>query len=235
MQRGVVKQPSAARVLMGEGMRQMRGRRPCIGEKGIVVIDGRHPLLLASASPRRRELLERAGVPVVVATLAIDEAVLEKEAPERYLERVVDDKLEAGWAQIGGSPVVLVADTIVVCADRILGKPRDEEEARCTIAELAGRDHRVMTRFAWRAIAGQRDAQTVETRVWFRALDEAQIARYVAAGEGRDKAGAYAIQGIGAMLVARIDGSYTNVVGLPLAEVIGSLQRAHLLGPCPIR
>src|SRR5262245_51639141 len=113
---------------MGEGMRQMRGRRPCIGEKGVVVIDGRHPLLLASASPRRRELLTRAGVPVRVQTLAIDEAVLEEEAPERYLERIVGDKLDEGWGEIDGSPAVLVADTIVVCGDRILGKPSDDED-----------------------------------------------------------------------------------------------------------
>jgi len=211
----------------------MRGRRPCIGEKGVVVIDGRHPLLLASASPRRRELLERAGIPVRVVVPTIDEDVRANEPPERYLERVVDDKLEAGWAGIAGSPVVLVADTIVVCADRILGKPRDDADAHAMIAELSGRDHRVMTRYAWRAITGQSDAETIETRVWFRALDELLIARYVASGEGRDKAGAYAIQGIGGQLVARIDGSYSNVVGLPVDEVISSLQRAQLLA-CPI-
>jgi septum formation protein len=213
-------------------MRQTLDARERAGSKTAVGIDRDHPLLLASASPRRRELLLRVGVPCLVARVHVDETPRAGEAPERYLERIVDEKL--AMAPAGDHPAALVADTEVVHAGRILGKPADERDARAMIAALAGGAHQVMTRFAWRAASAETHAETVSTRVWFRSLDAAQIERYAATGEGLDKAGAYAIQGIGAMLVTRIEGSYTNVVGLPVAEVVASLQGAGLLGPCPI-
>ena len=192
-------------------------------------IDAEHPLVLASASPRRRELLERVGVPLVVRPTDVDEALHSGEDAYAYLERVVADKsaaarrtLPEGW--------LLVADTSVIVDGEVLGKPGDDDEARAMVGRLQGREHEVATRFA--LSGGGEHAETVRTRVWFRRLNEGQIDRYVATGEGRDKAGAYGIQGVGAMLVSRIDGSYTNVVGLPLAEVIVALEALGWTGPC---
>jgi septum formation protein len=200
-----------------------------------VAIDRKFPLLLASASPRRRELLASAGVPLEVCAVDVDEAVKPGESADAYLQRIVSDKLAAacGKPQAANCAAVLVADTSVVDGTTIMGKPADDDDARRMLSALAGREHRVMTRFAIEG-DGLEHAQTVTTKVWFRQLSAADIDRYVATGECRDKAGAYAIQGIGAMLVSRIDGSYTNVVGLPLAEVVVTLQRADLLGPVPL-
>ena len=192
-----------------------------------MTIDDEHPLVLASASPRRRELLSRVGVPLVVRPVAVDEAVLTGEGPVDYLERVVAAKAEA--ARRFGTGATLVADTSVILDGEILGKPADDEEARSMIAQLAGREHEVATRFE---LSEGQHAETVRTRVWFRPLSSAQIDRYVATGEGRDKAGAYGIQGVGAMLVTRVEGSYTNVVGLPLAEVVEALEARGWTGPC---
>jgi septum formation protein len=184
------------------------------------------PVLLASASPRRRELLERAGVVIVVRAVEVDESARVGEAADDYLLRIVAAKLAAARAlgEAAGAAAILVADTAVVLDGRILGKPTDDEDARGMVRALAGRRHRVATRYAL-ARGADEASETVSTEVEFRTLDDGQVARYVATGEGRDKAGAYAIQGIGAMLVRRIDGSYTNVVGLPLCEVIEALER----------
>ncbi len=197
------------------------------------MIDAGHPLLLASGSPRRRELLARVGVPLEVRPVAVDEAVRPGEAAEAYLSRVVDDKRRAALAVLSATRcrALLVADTAVVCAGEILGKPAGDDDAARMLRRLAGRDHEVSTRFALAGAATH--AATVTTRVWFRPLDDAHIARYVASGEGRDKAGGYAIQGIGAMLVRRVEGSYSNVVGLPLCEVIEALQALGWIGALP--
>ena len=134
---------------------------------------------------------------------------------------------------------MLVADTIVLIDDRILGKPLDLREAERMLSELSARSHEVRTRFAIgranveRGGADLLHEETVSTRVWFRSLDASEIARYAATGEGLDKAGAYAIQGIGSFAVTRIDGSYSNVVGLPVCEVVVALKRLGLLGPFP--
>jgi len=202
------------------------------------MIDDTHPLLLGSGSPRRREILTTLGLPLRIVSLDVDERVLSGEAPGPYLERVVMDKLAAAAKASAGVDVgaVLVADTSVILDDRALGKPADVAEAREMIRSLAGRDHEVWTRFA---IASGADpsravhAETVSTRVTFRPLDEADIAGYAATGEGLDKAGAYAIQGIGAFLVAGIVGSYSNVVGLPACEVVAALRRLGLLERFP--
>ena len=188
------------------------------------------PLLLGSASPRRREILGVLGVPHIVAPQEVDETRLQGEPADAYLIRIValkrdraltmfDEKKHAG---------VLVADTSVIVDGDVLGKPGDDvAEGRAMIARLAGREHEVHTRFC--LATGQRDiSETVVTAVVFRALTEARIARYVDSGEGRDKAGGYAIQGLASGFVSEIRGSYTNVVGLPASNVLAALEQLGL-------
>lgn len=203
------------------------------------MIDRAHPLLLGSASPRRREILETLGLPVVVAPAHVDETMLAGESADAYLDRVTLAKLEATGAAAGAVifGAVLVADTSVVVDGEVLGKPADDGDARRMIERLAGRSHEVWTRFAIaRPEAPQRaaHAETVRTRVTFRALDAAMIDAYVATGEGRDKAGAYAIQGVGSFVVKAIAGSYSNVVGLPACEVVEALLGCSLLRGFPL-
>jgi septum formation protein len=200
------------------------------------MIDETHPLLLGSGSPRRREILATLGLPIRVVSLDVDERLRTGEGPATYLERVVSDKLAAATPHAVSVGAVLVADTSVILDETALGKPADEAEARRMLTALAGREHEVWTRFA---IASGVDptrpvhAETVRTRVFFRALDAAEIQAYAATGEGFDKAGAYAIQGIGSFAVERIEGSYSNVVGLPACEVVLALRRSGLLGRFP--
>lgn len=199
-------------------------------------------LLLASGSPRRRMLLTELGIPLVVRAVDIDESVRDGEAATAYIERIVASKLEAAQRldEARAARAVLVADTVVIASpdgeQKILGKPADDAEARAMIRTLSGSVHEVATRFAL-AVGGDLDdgegsprvvARTVRTRVEFRELDDAAIARYVATGEGRDKAGSYALQGIGAMLVRRLVGSHTNVIGLPVCEVVEALEQFAL-------
>ncbi len=187
-------------------------------------------LILASASPRRRELLASLGLPFRAVACAVDEAERAGEQPEAYLERIVGMKLEA--ARLGMDPAcaaVLVADTTVVCEGAILGKPRDVAEARAMVASIAGRAHEVKTRFCVELAGGAKSvATTVTTKVIVRSLPPEWIDAYAATGEGLDKAGAYAIQGRFAFAVERIEGSYTNVVGLPLSEVVSALDALGL-------
>jgi septum formation protein len=204
------------------------------------MIDTQNPLLLGSGSPRRRELLELLGLPLRVVPVAIDESVRAGEHPDAYLERITIAKLAAVTAspQVVGCGAVLVADTIVLHAGAVLGKPRDESEAARMLRMLSGEVHDVWTRFA---LAGPDDparpahAETVRTHVYFRRLEEHEIVGYAASGEGLDKAGAYAIQGLGGFMVWRIEGSYHNVVGLPVCEVIVALRALGLLGAFPFR
>lgn len=200
------------------------------------------PLLLASGSPRRREILANLGLPARVMPVDVDESALPAEAAEDYLVRIVGAKLAAASAAfVGGSlhgidvaasaRAVLVADTSVIDDGAILGKPSSPDDAARTIARLAGRTHEVWTRFAIGAAeapARPLHAETVKTRVTFRPLTAERVRAYVASGEGTDKAGAYAIQGRGAGLVARIEGSYSNVVGLPACEVVVALEQLGL-------
>jgi septum formation protein len=189
------------------------------------------PLILGSASPRRREILTNLRVPFELCVASADEGVLPGETAEAYLPRVVLAKLSAVRAAVppelaARAFAILVADTSVVVGARILGKPESPEEASAMVRELSGRTHQVHTRFALASPTGDADpwhAQTVITDVTFRALGEVEIEAYAASGEGADKAGGYAVQGLGAGLVARIDGSYSAVVGLPAAEVIAAL------------
>jgi septum formation protein len=203
------------------------------------VIDGAHPLLLGSASQRRRDILASLGLPLRLTRAEADETGRPGETPDAYIERITAAKLSAVAASGAavGAGAILVADTVVVCDGRALGKPADQADARAMLRALEGKDHHVWTRFA---IASPADpflaleARTVRTRVTFRPLSEAEIADYAATGEGMDKAGAYAIQGIGAFAVAGIEGSYSNVVGLPACEVIAALRGTGLLGRFPL-
>ena len=180
-------------------------------------------LLLASASPRRRELLEQIGVPTRRVHCEVDEQVMSGELPAAYVERVARDKVMAGVAAAPAGAVVLAADTVVVLDEQILGKPRDREHAKQMLLRLSGREHQVMTAVAV-ARGEQLELRLVTTQVRFRGLSAAEIDAYWASGEPEDKAGAYGIQGLGAVFVAHISGSYSAVVGLPLQETAAILE-----------
>jgi septum formation protein len=202
------------------------------------VIHHSTPLVLGSGSPRRREILQTLSIPIRVIPGQADEDVHEAEAPATYLCRVVLEKLRDVADRLDGGPFggLLVADTVVLLDDHILGKPTDEADASRMLRGLSGRAHEVHTRFA---IARPEHPtqpvheETVRTVVTFRALSDDEIARYAASGEGLDKAGAYAAQGLGSFAVERIEGSYPNVVGLPACEVVVALRRAGLLQAYP--
>jgi septum formation protein len=184
--------------------------------------------ILASASPRRRELLERVGLSPRVMAVDIDETPFPGEEAVSYARRMAEEKARA--CPVEGA-LVLAADTVVHLEGRIFGKPLDEADARRMLSELSGREHRVTTGFALRR--GDRiEVDHCSTFVRFRELPEDLIRAYVETGEPMDKAGAYGIQGIGACLVTGIVGSYPNVVGLPLVPVLAALARAG--GPRPL-
>lgn len=174
-------------------------------------------LVLASSSPRRSELLKRAAIDFIVRPAqGVDETPLARENPETHVQRLAETKALAVEAAPG--EIVLGADTVVVLGGHILGKPADDAEAASMLAALSGRRHEVVTgiclRFDHEIV---RDWAT--TQVWFAELGEEEIAEYVAGGEPRDKAGAYAIQGVASRFIERIDGGYSNVVGLPVSLV----------------
>lgn len=180
-------------------------------------------LVLASASPRRAELLMAAGFAFDVDPVHVDESRHAGETPARYVERVARLKAAAGAAR-HPARVVIGADTEVVLGNNdVLGKPRDEDDAREMLRRLSGRSHEVLTAVAL-ASAGEIRTRVERTTVWVRSLSETEIAWYAASGEPMDKAGGYAIQGLAARFIPRIDGSYSNVVGLPVAAL------ADLLG-----
>jgi septum formation protein len=183
-------------------------------------------LILASQSPRRRELLERAGIRAQVRVADIDESVHPGELPQQYVRRLAARKALAVARR--EEECVLAADTTVVLDSEILGKPESEADAVRMLTALAGRDHEVITGICLRY--GQEiiiDAAV--TRVTFAPMSPAQIEAYVATGEPMDKAGAYGIQGIASRYVTRIDGCYFNVVGLPVSLVSRYLERLGLL------
>lgn len=182
-------------------------------------------ILLASASPRRRALLELIGHRVRVQAVSIDESERDETATE-YVERIVDAKLAAALAHAPGDgwDVLCVADTVVALDGALLHKPVDAEDGRRMLRTLAGRAHSVTTRFAL-ATRSARHVESVTTLVVFRPIEADEIEAYVASGEGEDKAGGYGIQGMAGAFVSRIEGSYGAVVGLPLAEVSVALRR----------
>ncbi len=180
-------------------------------------------VLLASRSPRRRELLLAAGVQVEVRAPDVDEAPRAREAPATMVMRLALEKASTVRAK---DTVVVAADTAVVLDGEPLGKPIDHEHAVGMLSRLSGRRHEVLTGFCVRR-GRERLATVVSTEVWFRVLSQAEIVGYVATGEPLDKAGAYGIQGVGGALIDRLNGSYTNVVGLPLSEVLAAIREVH--------
>src|SRR5690606_38040651 len=182
-------------------------------------------LYLASASPRRRELLAQLGLRYRVLPQQVDESRAPDEDPAAYVIRLARAKARAGWRTLseGDATPVLGADTVVACEGRLLGKPRDLADAREMLGLLSGRAHEVLT-----AVAVQGARQAVDalsrTSVEFRRLSDEEILAYWESGEPRDKAGAYAVQGRGALFVRRINGSYSGVVGLPVYETARLLE-----------
>lgn len=186
---------------------------------------GQPALILASASPRRSEILSTLGLAFEVQPSLVDESSLRIDDDVEFVR-------EAALAKLGsvlertkeGAAYVLAADTIVCVGERRLGKPADDADAVAMLRLLSGRDHVVRTAIALGQVGrGALGTRVVETTVRFREASEDELARYVASGEGRDKAGAYGVQGLASGFVTRLEGSYTNVVGLPAAEVVALL------------
>lgn len=179
-------------------------------------------IYLASQSPRRRELLQQIGIKFRVLAPDVNEAALPREAPADYVERIARIKAEVAWMRVVERRMkrhpVLAADTAVILGRRILGKPQGDAEAKSMLQALSGRTHRVITAVAL-SYEGKLKLARSETRVTFRRLAPDEITHYVSSREPHDKAGAYAIQGFAAAFIARIDGSYSGVMGLPLFEV----------------
>lgn len=190
-------------------------------------------IYLASASPRRRELLQQIGVPFRVVTTQIDEAVLPGEAPSRYVERLAAAKAQDGWVRscdaghADALPDVplLAADTAVILDGRILGKPKDRDDAQGMLKVLNGRTHEVLTAVALRTREGLQ-SRISRSEVTFRAVSAAEARAYWETGEPADKAGAYAIQGRAAVFISELRGSYSGVMGLPLFETAEMLRAA---------
>jgi septum formation protein len=183
-------------------------------------------LHLASQSPRRRQLLEQLGVEFVVLDVDVPERCLPGETPPDYVSRVALEKARAGLATLGNAPGqrVLGADTEVVLDEVVFGKPRDEDDAVNMLRRLSGRTHAVIST-VWIVSSEREQCETSVSQVRFDRLDDSVIAAYVATGEPFGKAGAYAIQGRGAALIAHLDGSYTGVMGLPVFETARLLRR----------
>lgn len=190
------------------------------------------PLVLASSSPRRHELLRGAGIEFTVVAADVDETPRPGESPTDYVTRVATDKAMAvvgrmGMGAAGPGTVVLAADTTVDLDGEILAKPDDDADARRMLRLLSGRSHLVHTAVVGWRIGGIERA-LVTTEVTFAELGDADVDWYVGTGEASGKAGAYAIQGSAASLVARVDGSVSNVVGLPMAETVAVLRACGL-------
>jgi septum formation protein len=187
-------------------------------------------LILASQSPRRKYLLEQAGLTFRVMPSCIDESKRPLSAPDNYVQSLAIAKAEE-VARSHPESWVLGADTIVAVDGRMLGKPKSARDARTMLRRLSGKTHQVFTGFCLcRQCSDQQFADTVRTDVTFKTLTESEIDWYIHTGEPFDKAGAYAIQGLGTFLVRRINGSYTNVVGLPVCEVVEILIREGVMG-----
>ena len=190
-------------------------------------------IYLASASPRRRELLQQIGVSFRLIGADLDETPMAGEAPAGYVSRLALAKADAGWQRSRGmcdardayDAPVLAADTAVVLDGRILGKPQDQADAAAMLLELSGRTHQVLTAVAVRSAAGN-EVKISESWVAFRPVDAAEAAAYWNTGEPRDKAGGYAIQGYAAVFIADLKGSYSGVMGLPLFETAALLNAA---------
>lgn len=201
-----------------------------MNDKSTVMTPG-PDIYLASASPRRAQLLTQIGIRFEILAVTVEEIRAAAESPEEYVQRVALAKAQAGWAVPGmrAPRPVLGADTEVVIAGEVLGKPRDRAHALAMLAQLSGRAHEVLS------VVALVDGERVLTRlsrstVSFRSLSEAECAAYWASGEPQGKAGGYAIQGRGALFIADVQGSYSGVMGLPLCET-GELLRALGINP----
>ena len=189
-------------------------------------------LILASASPRRRELLTQAGLVFTVDAANVPEVAEPGEDAATFVLRLAEAKAQAVWARHKGEPetvddplVVLGADTVVLCQGEMLGKPSDVAEARRMLELLAGRTHQVLTGLC--ALTRRESFADVEiTQVTFNVIEEREMVRYLATEEAFDKAGAYAIQGYAARWIPRIEGDYSNVVGLPIARTVAMIAEA---------
>ena len=187
--------------------------------------------ILASGSPRRRELLRQLGLPFKVIPSTLEETDQSGMEPRRHATYYAREKAKE-VAHLYPQKWVLAADTIVIVDEEILGKPLNVKEATAMLSRLSGRSHHVITGVCLlHAQFGVEESQTVETEVFMRNLSTADIEGYIATGEPMDKAGAYGIQGIGGCLVQRIQGSYSNVVGLPLCETVELLRRHRVADP----
>ena len=178
-------------------------------------------LILASKSPRRAEILTQTGFEFRVRAADVDEARLDREAPDAYVRRLAAEKARA--VAMHGGEIVLGADTVVVIGEEVLGKPSGAAEAARMLRLLSGAEHAVITGICLRTTERE-VADSAATRVRFSAMSESEIEAYVASGEPMDKAGAYAIQGLAARYIERIDGCYFNVVGLPVSLVYRTLN-----------
>ena len=184
-----------------------------------------HSLIVASKSPRRRYLLEQGGVKFTVIPSGVDETSVPLDPPEAHVRLLAEAKAFEIAEQYPESWVI-GADTIVLIGEKLLGKPKNPAEARQMLNALSGKAHRVLTGYCLCCkAAGRSISETIETKVLFKTLTETEIDWYLSTDEPFDKAGAYAIQGLGSFLVKRIEGSYTNVVGLPVCEVVEHLIR----------
>ncbi|HKF26059.1 MAG TPA: Maf family protein [Candidatus Acidoferrum sp.] len=182
-------------------------------------------LILASASPRRAEVLRAAGIPFSVLSSAVDETPLPGEPAADMVRRLATAKAELVAARAVGPAIVIAADTVVVLDGAVMGKPRTSDDARQMLLKLSGRTHSVITGVALiRLPDAERREFTDITQVHFTALSDAEIVKYLASGEPFDKAGAYAIQGLAGRFIPRVDGCYYNVVGLPLARLCKALS-----------
>jgi septum formation protein len=190
-----------------------------------IILPMEQRLILASQSPRRKELLEILGIPFSIVVPSVDETARAGESPEEYVVRVAREKALEVSSRVTGS-VVLSADTVVTIDAEILGKPRDRADAIRMLEKLSGREHRVYTAVCVMDSPHSRMHEGLDrTAVWFNALTAAEILRYVDREDVMDKAGAYAIQGFASAFIPRIEGSYSNVMGLPLALVYDLLLR----------
>ena len=180
--------------------------------------------ILASASPRRRQLLAAAGIPFDVIESSIAEGHSNREPARDYALRMAQEKARAVSSRAPGA-IVVAADTIVVCDGAILEKPASPDDARRMLTILSGRSHVVITAFALVRDAITLERSAVESRVTFRILEPAEIDEYIATGEPFDKAGSYGIQGLGAGFISDLEGSRDNVMGLPTEQVVAALTR----------
>jgi septum formation protein len=183
-----------------------------------------YKIILASSSPRRKELLETVGIRFEIINPSADETMIADETAEDFALRVSVEKASSVSRRMDGQCVVIGADTVVVVDGEILGKPSDEDEAATMLNKISGRGHRVLTAFSIVKPPGEvLHSEIVATKVRIKPLAAHEIEGYIKTGEPMDKAGAYGIQGIGSFMVREIEGSYTNVVGLPLVELLQAL------------